>query len=304
LVRITMRLRCALILYVALLAPACAPARSSVAATPVVTAAATAPTAAVRAATPGPLDGVLASVQPDPSQDYGVFIEDLASGSQLALNADRIFPAASVYKLALAWEVLRRIDRAELSLDMPLEIVDEDATEAEPYGGFAPGEIPTVDEALDAMMSVSSNASAHALLRTIGRREFNASLAQSGLAQTSVPEVPDGGDAVTSAQDIALLLRLIAQSQGLSESSQSRLRSLMAAPQWPDALRDTLPDEVRILDKIGNLDDASNVGALLSTDRGTVLLVVLDQGVDPGDARGVITQLGRAAYTAFLEDKE
>ena len=51
---------------------------------------------------------------------------------------------------------------------------------------------------------------------------------------------------------------------------------------------------------LGNLDDASNVGALLQSAHDTVILVVIDHGVDPGDARGVIARLGQAAYEALL----
>ncbi|HET6316439.1 MAG TPA: serine hydrolase, partial [Chloroflexota bacterium] len=102
------------------------------------------------------------------------------------------------------------------------------------------------------------------------------------------------------ADDLARLLRLIATEQGLSGSTQRELRRLLAAGGAPDALRETLDDDVRVLDKTGNLEDASNVGALLLTPRSTVILVVLDQGVDPGDARAVISQLGQAALQTLL----
>ncbi len=250
----------------------------------------------------GPLDGVLASVQPDPTNDYGVVVEDLATGDRLALNEDRVFPSASVYKLPLAWEVLRLADAGRIQLDDRLDIVDEDAVEVEPDGGLAPGEATTVGDAIDRMISVSSNSAAHALLRVVGRDAFNQSMDRLGLTQTRVPVVDDdGSEAVTSASDMAHLLRLMAQWRGLTAPSQGVLRSSLGQMQWPDALRETLPDEVMILDKTGNLENASNVGALLSTSHGTVLLVVLDEGVDPGDARGVIAQLGRAAYEAYLQ---
>jgi beta-lactamase class A len=297
-----MRLLPLCILSVTLLATACAASRP----TPRVDTAATARVEAGRAragsAAPGPLDGLLANLQPDPTADYGLLVEDLASGQRLTLNEQRLFPSASVYKLPLAWEVVRQADRGALSLDAPLDITDEDAHEVEPEGGLAPGETTTVGDALKRMVSVSSNASAHALLRTLGRAEFNQSMQQQGLTQTRVPEVLDVGDeAVTTVEDLGRLLRTIANGQGLSASAHSQLRDLLALSQFPDPLRETLPHQVEVLDKTGTLDDASNVGALLSTDRGTVIVVVLDQGVDPGDARGVIAQVGRAAYEAYLQ---
>jgi hypothetical protein len=119
-----------------------------------------------------------------------------------------------------------------------------------------------------------------------------------GLRQTRLPE---GGVPVTTAADMARLLRLIATSAELSPASRSVLMQSMAKSAPPDALRDTLPASVAIFDKTGNLEDASNVAALLESPRATVILVVLDRGVDPGDARRVIAKLAEAVYRTLLQ---
>ena len=115
-------------------------------------------------------------------------------------------------------------------------------------------------------------------------------------------DVADGeGLAVTTAADVAHLLRLVATSQLLSAASRDLLMECLASNTSPDSLRDTLPESVDVLDKTGNLEDASNVGALLQSAGKMVILVVLDHGVDPGDARGVIAQAGAAAYDSLLK---
>ncbi|MBV9546247.1 MAG: serine hydrolase [Chloroflexi bacterium] len=253
-----------------------------------------------------PLGTLLSGALPAADADYGLVVEDVASGARVGMNERRVFPSASLYKLAVAWEVLRRADEGAMNLDEPLQITDEDAVEPEPYGGVASGQAPSLREALDAMLTVSSNAAAHALLRVLGRHEFNAAMGQLGLGDTRVPEDSAADDpqsdaqAVTSAADMAHLLSLIAHNQMLTAASHDDLMRLMASGGPPDALRDTLPDSVDVYDKTGNLPDASNVTALLQTGRGMVVLVVLDEGVNPGDARGVIAQLGQAAYDAVL----
>jgi hypothetical protein len=93
----------------------------------------------------------------------------------------------------------------------------------------------------------------------------------------------------------------VATSQQLSAPSRDLLLECLASHAPPDALRDTLPEGVDVLDKTGNLEDASNVGALLQSARGTVILVVLDHGVDPGDARGVIALAAEVAYQSLLK---
>ena len=263
--------------------------------------------AVVASAAVARLDGLLDGLLPEPNPAYGLVLEDLETGARVGLNDGQVFPSASLYKLGLAWLVLRRVDSRALSLDTLLSIEDDDGVEPEPDGGLAIGDTPRVADAVKIMLSVSSNAAAHAFLRTLGRAAFNEEMARIGLSQTRVPDdvsgdAPEGEAlAVTTAADIAHLLRLVATSQLLSMSSHDLLTECLASNTPPDALRETLPEGIDVLDKTGNLEDASNVGALLQSARGTVILVVLDHGVDPGDARGVIAQAGEVAYESLLK---
>ena len=246
------------------------------------------------------LDGLLEGLLPDGDPTYGLVLEDLGSGARTAVNDDRPFPSASLYKLGVAWLALREVDAGTLSLEDPLPIEDEDTVEPEPRGGFKAADTPTVHEALEAMLSVSSNAAAHAFLRVLGRGTVNQEMDRIGLTQMRVPD-DDDSEAVTSAADIAHLLRLVLTSPELSVSAKEVLAQGMSKIAPPDALRETLPDSVAILDKTGNLDDSSNVGALLQTSRGTAIVVVVDSGVNPGAARAVIAQMGQIAYHTLLE---
>jgi Beta-lactamase enzyme family len=245
------------------------------------------------------LSGLLDGLLPDEDlADYGLVLEDLSTGARTGINNSQTFPSASLYKLGVAWIALRRVDAGTLSLDEPIMIEDSDTVEPEPYGGFGEGDAPTLGEALAGMLSISSNAAAHALLRIIGRDAFTEEMDRLGMTQT---RVPDDGLAVTSPDDIAHLLRLIATSPELSPASRELIGQHMLSIAPPDALRDTLPDSIGIYDKTGNLDDASNVGALLQSPRATAILVVIDTGVNPGNARGIIAQAGMIAYHALLQ---
>ena len=279
---------------------ATSPARPAPVRPPTVTRAPTpVPVITAQAEKPAPaLDGVLDGLLPDLGSAYSVVLEDLVSGARTTVNADQSLPAASLYKLGVAWAIMRRVDAGTLREDEQLTIEDDDAIEAEPYGGFGPGDTPTIRDALQGMLSVSSNSAAHALLRILGRDSLAQEMDRIGLHQT---RVPDDGQAVTSADDIALLLRLIATSPDLSQSSRAAIAQGMSSIAPPDALRDTLPNSVGVYDKTGNLDDASNVGALLETPRATAILVVIDTGVHPGEARAIIARAGQIAYNSLLE---
>ncbi len=153
----------------------------------------------------------------------------------------------------------------------------------------------SVREALRAMMGVSSNSAGHALLRRLGREQFNAGMAGLGLPNTRVPLDEDAA-AVTTAADMARLLGFIVRDEGLGEASRAELHRLMALSEPLDPLRDALPEGTPIFSKAGNLARASNVVGLVITPAGPVSISVLDEDVDPGDARAMIAELARAAY--------
>jgi beta-lactamase class A len=53
-------------------------------------------------------------------------------GARVARNDTRLFPSASLYKLGVAWAVLRQVDAGAVGRDTPIEITEEDAVKGEP----------------------------------------------------------------------------------------------------------------------------------------------------------------------------
>ncbi len=252
----------------------------------------------------GSLTADLDRLLQDQEGSYGVLIEAQASGQRYDRAADDLFHSASVYKLPLAVEVLRRVDRHQLGLDDQLTIADEDATEGEPLGGVYPGDTITVQQALELITGVSSNAAAHALLRLIGRSELDQSWLLLGWHSTLVPRAESSDDssdapaAVTSAADMADLLDRLLRGQLLSLPNSLLLLQLLSAPDPLDPIGPALPDGTPHLGKTGNLDDASTVAAVVYTPSGPLIVVVLDRDVQPATARAVIGNVVATVYTA------
>jgi beta-lactamase class A len=231
---------------------------------------------------------------------YGVAIEWVPGHERASHDAQREFEAASVYKIAVAYAVLEQVDRGQIGLADPLTITDDDAVEVEPEGGLAPNDQVSVWDALQAMMGVSSNSAAHALMRLIGRAEINAALARLGLPSTRVPadDDPDGA-AVTTASDMAHLLDLLAEERLLTPDSRQSLRALLGVPKDLDPLLRCLPEGTQVLSKPGNQERASNIAGLVSTPNGPLIISVFDTDVDPGDARATIEAITQAAWDVY-----
>jgi beta-lactamase class A len=245
------------------------------------------------------IDGLLQ----ERSGAYGVTVEWVPTHQRATHDAEREFESASVYKIAVAYEVLEQVDNGQMSLEDRVTIADDDATEAEPDGGLAPDDEVSVREALQTMMGVSSNSAAHALMRLVGRAEINASLQALGLQATHVPgdDDPDGS-AVTTASDMAYLLELLADDRLLSDESRQKLRSLLALPKDLDPLADGVPEGTQVLSKPGNQERASNIAGLIATPGGSLIVSVFDEDVDPGDARATIAAITRAAWNVYASE--
>jgi beta-lactamase class A len=251
-----------------------------------------------RAAVEATLAKRLGRVLNDDSEHYGVVVEHVPTRTRFVHQPRRPFRAGSVYKLAVAHAILERADAGQLGIDERLTVEADDATEPEPAGGLAVGDDVSIGDALRVMMAVSSNAAAEALLRRLDPDRFNASLAAWGLAGTQVT-VGDGASAITTAADMAELLGRVVRGEHLSPEAQRELIDLLALCEEPDGLVDGAPPGVEVLSKAGNRAQSSSVIGTITTRNGPIVISVLDDDVDPGDARAVIGAIARAVLDAY-----
>jgi beta-lactamase class A len=240
---------------------------------------------------------------------YGLVVDATRTGEQVAVQADRVFRAASVYKIFVAYAVLREAEAGRLNLDQPLLLTEADNLEAEPAMGLELDQRVTIREALAAMLVDSSNLAAHGLLRLIGRAQFNHTMAALGMPSTRVPildEVPpwpeDGPApeaAVTTPGEMARFLRRIVQGELLREPAAAQLAAWLRQPEELDPTVVSLPAQAEVFTKLGELDDAANVAGWVMTRQGPVILSIFSEGTDPGSARELIGTLSAQIYTYF-----
>jgi len=106
--------------------------------------------------------------------EIGIAAIHIESGARVSVNGDRRFPMASVSKVPMALEFLRRVDLGEISLDERIVV---------PTTDFRPGHSPlaswsggrpvraTVDSLFKLMIEVSDNTATDVILRMAGGPE-------------------------------------------------------------------------------------------------------------------------------------
>jgi beta-lactamase class A len=196
------------------------------------------------------------------------------------LNPDRAGYAASTFKLPILLEAERRVSAGVLSYNDRVPVTEE--ARAEDLGTIdrlpvAPDGTVSLGEALAAMVTISDNASAVALLRLLGPAEIDASLRALGAELFSVN---DPGLPVT-ARDLALVVAAIARGQGMSAVQRNHALDLLAAQEIRAGISgalDGIPGIRRIGNKTGAWPGVTRDVALVETDRGAYVVAVMAEG--------------------------
>lgn len=227
---------------------------------------------------------------------YAVVIKDLSDGRGVSINADRLFYAASLFKLEVMYEIVRQAEGGAISLGETYNVSDY-------YNRFGLGprltelcEDVSVESALVAMMSVSDNSAAVMLQDRAGPRNINNSMAALGLSATAL--LPEN-TLPTTAADMALLMEAIARGQAASEAGSARMLELMAGESIGDRIPSGVPEGTRVAHKTGNWENATHDAGIVYGAKSTYVVVLMsDIGFD-GDAASVQREVMRAAWAYF-----
>jgi len=195
-----------------------------------------------------------AAAQPVP---FNVVVEDIASGVHASRGADRVVLSASLYKLFVARELLRRIAEGRLARSAPAN----------------DGAGHTVGQCLQLMITISDNACGLAGLRMVGGGALDAGLTADGYPATRL-ESPQR----TSAHDIALFLLRARDGTLLGpgrDQEAHELYGLLQAQQINDRLPKGLPPGTPIAHKTGDRIGWAHDAGIIAGPRGDFLLVVL-----------------------------
>ncbi|HXH22408.1 MAG TPA: serine hydrolase [Dehalococcoidia bacterium] len=230
------------------------------------------------------------------AEHYGVYAKELRGSRGAAINATKVFNAASTFKVEVMFEVYRQRDLGLLKFDELLEVNAY-------YAGFDLGTLPvevgdsmSIAEALFYMMSVSDNVSAVLLQDRVGASNINKTMTALGLKSTGL--FPEGLPA--TAEDFGLLLEAIAASEDVPESTRREMLDLMASESRDNGLVAGVPRGTRVAHKTGNWPDATNHVGIVQAPAATYVIAILcDLGYQPTLIRAisetVYRHLGQAA---------
>lgn len=231
--------------------------------------------------------------------DAGVYIADPLNPAPLYMHdADVVFIAASLYKLGILAHVERLVDAGRLRYADTIEIRPEDITEDGSYE--LAGTVLTIDEALEAMITLSDNGTALALWHSLGPDNINATLQTLGLAGFHIAN-DDDDDNTASPRVIGQYFTLLAQRKLVSAAASDRMLARLERNQINDRLPSELPSGTVVAHKTGNLGFVTHDAGIIYTSHGARVVVGMTANTIEEEATHFIGGLGALVYSAVLE---
>jgi beta-lactamase class A len=213
-------------------------------------------------------------------------------------DSDEQVLAASLYKLGVLAEAERRVDAGELHYNDVITIQPDDITVD---GSFEDaGTELTLDEALEAMITISDNGSALALWRIFGGANIDATLEKAGVPNFHVA-FDDAEDNWVTPHAVGTFFTLLAKRQLISAGASDRILARLERQQINDRLPAQLPSDVVVAHKTGNLNGIAHDAGIIFTKTGPRVVVAMTWDALDEDAANFISSIGSLVYGANLQ---
>lgn len=135
----------------------------------------------------GHLKAELVKIAKEAKGQLGLYVRHVESGKEVAVDADKIFPLASIFKLGVMVETFRQVEEGSITLDERIELEPKHYCIGEGVLQYmAPGLKPTVGDLLALMIISTDNTASEMLWKRIGIQRVNMMMRELGLAKTSI----------------------------------------------------------------------------------------------------------------------
>jgi len=241
------------------------------------------------------LDGLVASFP----GGAGVWVSDPNVPTPLFTHdPDEKVIAASLYKLGVLVEAERRVDAGQLHYSDEVVIQPEDITTD---GSFEEaGTQLTLDEALEAMITISDNGAALALWHILGGGNIDATLQKARITDFHVA-LDESEDHWATPRAVGTFFTLLAKRQLISPAASDRMLARLERQQINNRLPAQLPAGVVVAHKTGNLVGATHDAGIIYTKSGPRVVVAMTWDAPDEDADNFISSVGASVYSAILE---
>jgi beta-lactamase class A len=213
----------------------------------------------------------------------GVYVHNLKTGTVVAVNADTLFPTASMIKVPILCALFNRIDKGEIEYNQNVVYTDSMKYDDGITGSFRDSTKIPVSELVHLMMTVSDNTAALWLQALAGTgTAINDWLEQNGFHQTRMNSRTPGRQAIwemygwgmTTPREMAELVALIRSGKAVSPAASEEMYRVLCKSYWDGQALSQIPPSVQAASKQGAVDDARSEVVLVNAPSGDYVFCV------------------------------
>ena len=216
--------------------------------------------------------------------DVGVYVLNLKTGQSAAINADSIFPTASMIKVSILCALFDRIEKGELKYNQLLIYRDSLKADDGVTGSFRDSTKIILSEITMLMITLSDNTAALWCQDLAGTGTvINDWLERNGFHQTRVNSRTPGREAdkatfgwgQTTPREMVKLFTLIRTGQAVSPDASEEMLRVLSKPYWDEMAVDQIPPTIHVASKNGAVDASKSETVLVNAPSGDYIFSII-----------------------------
>jgi beta-lactamase class A len=215
--------------------------------------------------------------------DVGIFVKNLKTNKFVAINADTVFPTASMVKIPIMIGTFDKILKGEVKYDQELTYKDSLDYDDGIVGSLKDGAKLPLNEIMFLMCSVSDNTGSLWLQKIAGGTRINTILDSLGFRNTRVNSRTEGREAnrtlygwgQTSPREMAELLTMIRQKKIFNEAASDRMYRNLGRQFWDAEGLSQIPENIKVGSKNGAVNRSRSEVALVHAPHGEYVYCII-----------------------------
>jgi beta-lactamase class A len=247
----------------------------------------------------------------------GIYVKNLKTGKIAAINADTLYPTASMIKVSIQCGVMDKIEKGELAYNQKLIYRDSLLYPGEDIlGSFKDKDTIEVSKVAMLMITMSDNTASTWLQRIVTGEYINNWLDQHGFKVTRVNSRVKGretirakyGWGVTTPYEMCRLFTMIRNGEAISPAASERMYRNMGRIYWDDKALSQIPPYVHTISKQGAVDESKSETVLVNAPHGDYVFSIItnhdeDQRWVPDNEANILIRKVSALIWHYYEPK-
>ena len=213
----------------------------------------------------------------------GIFVQNLKTGRYAEIQADTIFPTASMIKVPIMCGIFDKIEKGELSYHQELIYLDSLLYAGEDIlGSFKDGEKIKLSKVQMLSITTSDNTASLWLQKFMGGEYINTWLAANGFEHTRMNSRTAGrqgdwkkyGWGQTTPREMATLLKIIHQGKAVSPAASERMYRNLVRIYWDAEALSQIPPYIQAASKQGAVDQSRSEVVLVNAPHGDYVFCI------------------------------